>query len=171
MKRMKLLFGILLVTFAVACGQKADDTFQKPIYFPQGIYIGTDPILHLTWSTGGQTVTWLTLTGKPAVFPPDLTVTNPLYKPIGYVPTWDELTGKPSLFSGSYIDLTNKPGEIELGIAISQMRGIIPPRYTTSQIEALVPTAAEEGLEVYDLTLHVKKYWNGTIWKILPTAN
>ena len=54
MKKMKLLIGLLLVTFTVACGQKKDDTFTKPMYFPAGIYIGSDPVLHLTWGTGGE---------------------------------------------------------------------------------------------------------------------
>lgn len=35
--------------------------------------------------------------------------TDPLYKPISYVPSWTEVTGKPTFFSGSYNDLTNKP--------------------------------------------------------------
>jgi hypothetical protein len=107
-----------------------------------------------------------------------------LYRPISYVPTWAEITGKPTLFSGSYpdltnkptlfsgsyTDLTNKPGEIELQTAISSLKGLLPPRYTTEQINAFT-LPIEEGLEVYDLTLHVKKYWNGSVWKIVITGN
>ena len=56
MKKMKLVLMLLVVTFTIACGQKKDDTFSKPMYFPQGIYIGIDPVLHLTWPTGGSTI-------------------------------------------------------------------------------------------------------------------
>jgi hypothetical protein len=171
MKRMKILLALIVLTFVYACGQKPDDTFTKPIYFPAGIYIGTDSTLHITWPTGTGSVTWDAILNKPLTFAPSVHNHDLLYKAITYVPAWAEITGKPTLFSGSYKDLTDKPGSIELGIALQQLRGIIPHRYTTVQIEALMPTAEEEGMEVYDLTLHVKKYWNGTMWKIIPTTN
>ena len=200
---MKLFVMLLLVAFTYACGQKIDDTFQKPMYFPQGIYIGTDPLLHLTWPTGGGSMvypaagiplstgtawgvsiannsanwntafgwgnhaglyslvnhnhstlykplsyvptwaeitgkptfdgSWATLTGKPTVFNPDLTVTNPLYRPATWKPDYET-------------DVINKPPAMQLDLAISQIKGVKPHGYTTAQINALVMTAAEEGM-------------------------
>lgn len=161
--------------FTTACGQKADDTFTKPMYFNQGLtttkIIFPDGTSMITIPTGTGSVTWDAILSKPLTFPPSVHNHDLLYKAITYVPAWAEITGKPDFFSGNYKDLTNKPDSIELGKALQQMRGIIPPRYTTAQIEALVPTAEEEGLEVYDITLHVKKYWNGNLWKIVITSN
>lgn len=37
------------------------------------------------------------------------TVSDGKYKAISYVPAWSEVTGKPGFFSGSYLDLTNRP--------------------------------------------------------------
>ena len=147
MKTMKLIAVLFVLTFAIACGQtKPDNTFQKPMYFPYGIYIGTDTNLHLTWPTGSESVTWDNVLFRPLLFPP-------------IAHTHDYTT-----------DLTKLPVTIELQAAISQLRGIIPPRYTTAQINAFT-LPIEEGLEIYDLTLHVKKYWNGTKWQIIITAN
>jgi len=61
---MKLILAILLVTFAVACGQ-ADKTFTVPVRLNAGFYVGADPTLWLTLPTGGSSVTWATLPGKP----------------------------------------------------------------------------------------------------------
>jgi len=147
MKTMKLSIILLLMTFAIACGQtKPDNTFQKPMYFPYGIYIGTDTNLHLTWPTGSESVTWDNVLFRPLLFPP-----------IAHTHDYN-------------IDLTNKPTDVQLQEAINRLRGVILPRHTTAQINAFT-LPIEEGLEIYDLTLHVKKYWNGTIWKMIITAN
>ena len=44
----------------------------------------------------------------------------------------------------------------------SGTRGVLFPRMTTTQKNAISSPA--EGLEVYDLTLHQKSYYNGTTW-------
>ena len=63
---------------------------------PAGAYLTSVPNIYLKYTdTIGK---WLTKATA------DL-----LYKPIGYAPAWSEVTGKPTLFSGSYVDLTNKP--------------------------------------------------------------
>jgi len=45
---------------------------------------------------------------------------------------------------------------------ISTTMGVLIPRMTTTQKNAIASPA--EGLEVYDLTLHQKSYYNGTAW-------
>jgi len=109
-----------------------------------------------------------------------------LYKAIGYVPTWAEITSKPSTFpstwatvsgkptfatvatSGSYVDLSDKPAEIELQAAISSLNVLVIPKKTTTEIAAMTPTA---GSFVYDVTLNVLKIGNGSVFKVLITAN
>lgn len=44
----------------------------------------------------------------------------------------------------------------------STTQGFLTPRMTTAQKLAIASPA--EGLEVYDLTLHQKSYYNGTVW-------
>lgn len=44
----------------------------------------------------------------------------------------------------------------------STTKGFLPPRMTTAQKTAIAAPA--EGLEVYDLDLHQKSYFNGTVW-------
>ena len=144
MKTMKISVLLLLLTFAYACGQKADDTFQKPMYFPYGIYIGSDTNLHLTWPAGTGSTTWDGILYKPLTFPP-------------IAHTHDYNT-----------EITNKPPEIELQEALSAMDVIVIPKRTTAQIEAMTPTA---GSFVYDVTLNVLKIDNGNVFKILITAN
>ena len=145
MKTMKLSVILLITTFAVACGQKADDTFDKVMTFNYGFRFSPTGQIYTSLPSVGSTY-WNDVLSKPLTFPP-----------IAHTHDYD-------------IDLTNKPGTIELQTAISQLWGFLPPRYTTVQINAFT-LPIEEGLEVYDLTLHVKKYWNGTIWKIFPTTN
>jgi hypothetical protein len=171
MKRMKILLALIVLTFAYACGQKADDTFTKPVYFNQGLTTTritfTDGTFMTTVPTGTGSVTWdailnkpttfpstwTTVSGKSTVFNPDLSVTNPLYKPIGYIPTYEEITGKPE--------------SIPLDVAISQLSGVKLPVLTTVQINALTPAL---GTLVYDSDLNVLKIYTGT-WKTVITAN
>ena len=171
MKRMKILIALLLISLAVACQTKPENTFTTLVTFtvapsfPAGFYM--NGIFYPTMPTGG-TADWNTLLNKPLTFAPSVHNHDLLYKAITYVPSWTEITGKPNLFSGKYTDLTDLPGSIELQAALSSLPGILPVRMTTAQINALTPV---EGLEVYDLTLHVKKYWNGTIWKVIACVN
>jgi len=44
----------------------------------------------------------------------------------------------------------------------STTKGFLPPRMTTTQRNAIASPAA--GLQVYDTTLNVMLYFNGTIW-------
>lgn len=152
---MKLTIVLLIVIFgAVFC--QPDKTFKEVVTFEKGFRFTSDGVIQTLPYTGGSsgTVNWSDIIGKPLVFPPDLTITNPLYKPIGYVPQWGEIQ--------------NKPEEIPLYDAISQLQGVLFPRLTQVQIDALVPV---EGLEVYNLTIHAKQYYNGTVWKTIITAN
>ncbi len=50
----------------------------------------------------------------------------------------------------------------------STIRGVLLPRMTTAQKNAI--SNPVEGLEVYDLTLHQKSYYNGTGWVSLTTV-
>ena len=45
---------------------------------------------------------------------------------------------------------------------VSTTQGVLFPRMTTTEKNAIV--SPEEGLMVYDLTLHVPYYYNGSIW-------
>jgi len=146
MKKMKLSLILLIATFAVACGQKADDTFLKPIYFPYGIYIGTDTNLHLTWPTGSESVIWDNVLFKPLLFPP-------------IAHTHDYA-----------IDLTNKPGTIELAEALAQLEYLPIPGKTTAEINAIVVPVGKSGI-VKDATLDCYKVWSNGVWKVLITNN
>ena len=190
---MKLILGLLLVTFAIACGQP-DKTFTMPVRLSGGFYVGTDPTLYLVLPTGGSSVTWATLPGKPSVFPPDLAITNPLYRPIAWVPTFAQLTAKPTTLAGygitdaslathnhstlykainwfpTWDEVTAKPATLELSVAIEQLGYLPVPRRTTTEINALVIPSNKSGI-VYDVTVGAYKGWTGTIWKVIITAN
>jgi hypothetical protein len=139
----------------------------KPIsYVPAWAEITGKPNFDLLYKPITYVPTWTEITGKPNF---DL-----LYKPITYVPTWTEITGKPLTFppavhTHDWTEIVNKPTEIELANEIPLLQGISIPKMTTTQITSLVNP--DEGLQVYDITLHVMKFWNGTIWKIYPTTN
>lgn len=45
----------------------------------------------------------------------------------------------------------------------STTQGFLPPRMTSSQRDAMGPV--QEGMHIYNLTLHLAQYWNGIIWK------
>lgn len=49
----------------------------------------------------------------------------------------------------------------------STTKGLLPPRMTTTQRDAIVSPA--EGLEIYNLTTHTKDFYNGTVWKTITT--
>jgi hypothetical protein len=54
---------------------------------------------------------------------------------------------------------------VTLQSAISLLPFIIPPKLTTTEINAL--TSVTEGTFVYDTALHVFKFWNGSTWVTL----
>jgi len=184
---MKKIIGLIFLAMLTipSCAQD-DKTFTKAPTFAAGFNINGKLITDIT---SGTAVTWATLTGKPSVFPPDLTITNPLYRPISYVPTWAEITGKPTLFdgtwtsltgkptfatvatSGSYTDLTNQPPSIDLEAALATLGFKFYPPSTTVQINAFVVPANTLGL-VYDTTLGIFKYnYNNTTWKNISALN
>jgi len=74
---------------------------------------------------------------------------------LAYVPTWTEIT--------------SKPDTVALESVLPTLSSVVIPNYTTAQISAL--RSQKEGSMVYDRTLHVMKYWNGTVWKIFITGN
>ena len=143
---MKISVLLLLLTFVYACGQKADDTFQKSMYFPYGIYIGSDTNLHLTWPAGTGSTTWDGILYKPLTFPP-----------IAHIHDYTT-------------EITNKPGAIEFKKYISGLKYLPIPRSTTAEIDSIVVPDDESGI-VFDKTLGVYKVWEGVMWKILITAN
>jgi len=103
------------------------------------------------------TPTWAEITGKPTVFNPDLSVTNPLYKAITWKPDYNT-------------DILNKPGEIELAAAISSLPFFSPPKKTTAEILVITPTPTNGDI-VFDKTLNVWKGYVNGVWKIFPTTN
>jgi hypothetical protein len=153
MKKMRLLVVLLIATFSVVYCQP-DKEFKEVVTFEKGFNFVKDGQVQTMPFTGSSSdVTWETLAGKPLVFPPDLNVTNPLYRSASWLPTWD--------------DVQDKPEEIELVEAILSMQGVRLPVLTTVQIDALSPAV---GTLVYDNTLNVLKIYTGQ-WKIIITSN
>jgi len=150
---MKISVLLLFVTFTLAYCQP-DKTFTEVVTFEKGLRFNVSGEIQLLPYLGGSggVVNWTDVLNKPLVFTPDLSITNLLYKPISYTPT--------------YAELLDKPGEIELQEAISQLSGIKLPVLTTVQIDALT---TEAGTLVYDATLNVLKINTGNLWKIIIT--
>jgi hypothetical protein len=164
MKKMKCLLLVLLVTFAVACGQKAQ-TFDKVATFNAGfrfsptgtIYTSMPVSTTADWNTllNKPTVfptTWALVAGKPLTFNPDLSVTNPLYKPIGWKPDYNT-------------DILNVPEEVELSVAILQIP-VLFEILTQTQINALALT---RGKVVINSTDNVMQWCDGTKWNVFLT--
>ena len=182
MKTMKISVILLLATFTLAYCQP-DKTFTEVVTFEKGFRFNVSGDIQLLPYLGGSggVVNWTDVLNKPLVFAPDLSITNPLYKPIGYVPSWAEITGKPSLFSGSYLDLTNKPslfsgsyldltdkpGEIELSEAIVQIK-VLFQVLTQAQINILTPI---KGQIVINSTDNALQWYDGTQWHTFATTN
>lgn len=61
---------------------------------------------------------------------------------------------------------TSTPNASSLLDIFSTTHGFLGPRMTTAQVDAIV--SPEKGLEVYDLTLSVKKQFDGFVWKPVP---
>lgn len=55
-------------------------------------------------------------------------------------------------------------------IQLPQIGGMFGPRMTTTARQALSLNASHDGLEVYDLTLHKKTFWNSTAWEIVDST-
>ena len=169
---MKKTTLILIMTLFIitACGQSVSQTFNKIIWAKEGIKFGDNTIQTTAGAGSVSTIVWTAITEKPTfatvattgsyssllniptLFPPAAHNHDGLYKSINYVP--------------DYSEITNKPSEIELIEAISSAQYLIIPKLTTIQITTLIP---QPGIFVYDVTLNVLKYHNGTEWKVLIT--
>jgi hypothetical protein len=180
MKKMKLLFGFLLLTL-IACGQNKSDTFQKPMYFNYGI-----TTTRITF-TDGTFMTTKPITGTGMVYPsagiPVSTGTawagsitnNSAHWDLGYQAyLWGNHSGLYKLLNAKvdYVtEVINKPGEIELIDALKSLPGGVPILILTqAQINALVIPAGESRL-VVNSTDGILQYWTGSGWKGFPTVN
>jgi hypothetical protein len=116
--------------------------------------------------------TWAEITGKPTTFAPSAHNHDALYRPISWVPTWTDISGKPIFHavatSGSYLDLKDKPEQLELSEALPTLLGIRLPVLTQTQINALVPV---KGLLLWNDTDGVLQIYTGTVWKIVISSN
>lgn len=164
MKRMRLTIILLILTFGFAFCQP-DKTFKEVVTFEKGFRFSETGQIQLQpylGSTSDQ-VEWANILNKPAVFPPDLNITNPLYKTADYVPTWDEVQGKPEVFPP---DISLIP-QIELQLALEQL-GIYLGK-TTTELNAITP-ANGFGIAL-DITEGVYKIYSGGYWKTVITGN
>ena len=141
MKTMKLILVLMVTTFGVAFCQ-SDKVFKEVVTFEKGFRFTATGVIQTVPYTGGATlVYWTDIIGKPATYPPDV-------------------------HTHSWTSITDKPAEVELQTAISQMSVLVIPKKTTVEITAMAPAA---GSFVYDVTLNVLKIGNGTVWKTLIT--
>ena len=78
--------------------------------------------------------------------------------------------------AGSYLSSTFHLGSVSAINAKAQLeitstvRGVLLPRMTTTQKNNIIMTAAEEGMEVYDLTLSKKCVYTGAAWETITSA-
>jgi hypothetical protein len=122
---------------------------------------------------------------KPATHPPATHNHDALYKAIGYVPAWAEILNKPSTYASdwsivankpasyppaththTFAEITDKPQEVELNVAMESLDYTPPVQKTTTQINAMVMPAGKVGF-IFDTTTGQLKFWNGTTWKIV----
>jgi hypothetical protein len=176
MKKMKLVLMLLVVTFTIACGQKKDDTFSKPMYFPQGIYIGIDPVLHLTWPTGGSTIypsagiplstgtAWGTsIVNNSSAWNTAVTEAHTAFLYGPHAGLYKLLNAKVDYVT----EVINKPAEVELSTAILQVP-VLFEVLTQIQINALTPV---KGKVVINSTDNVMQWYNGVKWIVFATTN
>ena len=97
MKRLILLFGLLLIVLSATC--QKDKVFTTQVTFQQGFKFGDGTIM-TTAATGVGTVTWDAITGKPTTFPPSTHNHDALYRPITWIPSFAQITSKPTTLSG-----------------------------------------------------------------------
>ena len=198
MKKTIILMALVFVTLAAAC-QSKDKLFPMPVWLQGGVYIGTDPVLHLTWPTGGGSTAWSAITGKPTtllgygITDAAALVHNhsALYRPISYVPSWSEVTGKPTTFTPSvhnqaWNTITGTPvfapvatsGSFTDLVNIPEMMEleVALPSLPGIKLPVLTQTQINalvpvKGLLLYNDTDGVLQIFNGTVWKIIPTTN
>lgn len=139
MKKIYLIaIGFFLLTLQGGC-QEPDHDFKVPIYVVKIVFPDGSEMSSAVTNTA---LTWETLPGKPLTF-----------SPASHTHTVAEITDMAS---------------VELQTALSALNVMIIDKLTTTQINALTPTA---GRIVFDTTLGVLKLGNGTVWKTLITSN
>jgi hypothetical protein len=137
MKTLTIIF-IFLVIAIKACSQQ---TFTKPVDATMGVKYpdGKTQMIAYMGQTGGI-ADWLTMTNKPATFPP-----------VAHTHSWN--------------DLIETPPELQLINAIPAMTYLPLPQKTTAEINALAIPAGVMAM-VWDKSLGYLKVWNGSVWKI-----
>jgi len=135
------------------------------------------------WSTGGQAptsgffralyadTTWIPSSGNAEYYALDLRFTinqtggaNGVSRGLYIAPTLTsafDFRAIEVVSGGAYINTTSVNASAILQ-ADSTTKGFLPPRMTTTQKNAIASPAA--GLMVYDTTLNVISYYNGTSW-------
>jgi len=178
MRKMKLIFTLLIVTALVACGQKAQ-VFDKVATFNAGFRFSPTGTIYTSLPTGG-TADWNTLLNKPATFPSTWATVSG--KPTLFDGTWASLTGKPTTFAPTAhnhdllyrpitwkpdynTDILNIPDTTELSAAILQVP-VLFQILTQVQINALTPV---RGQVVINSTDNIMQWYNGTEWVIFVT--
>ena len=88
---------------------------------------------------------------------------------------------EPGVYDGAAMKVVGPTGNVLIGTTVevpsaklvitSTSQGVLFPRLTTAQIGAI--TLPADGLYVYDISLHVHKYYNASTstWKIVATTN
>jgi hypothetical protein len=99
MKKTLLTIVLVMAVLAANC-QKKDQTFDVPVWFKAGFYLGADPTLYLTLPSGTGTVTWDGVLDKPLTFAPSAHNHDALYRAITWVPTFAQVTSKPTTLAG-----------------------------------------------------------------------
>jgi hypothetical protein len=99
MKKTLLTIVLVMAVLAANC-QKKDQTFDVPVWFKAGFYLGADPTLYLTLPSGTGVVTWDAILDKPTLFPPSAHNHDALYRAITWVPTFAQVTSKPTTLAG-----------------------------------------------------------------------
>ena len=97
MKRLIVLFGLLLIVLSATC--QKDKIFTQQVTFQQGFKFGDGTIM-TTAATGVGVVTWDAITNKPLTFLPSTHNHDALYRPITWIPTFAQITSKPTTLSG-----------------------------------------------------------------------
>lgn len=73
---------------------------------------------------------------------------------------YNAVTGHTGIIEQDPLDTNKLAGSLKVGSP--GVGAYFPPQYTTVQKLAIVSPV--EGEEVYDITLHMMSYWNGSVW-------
>jgi hypothetical protein len=155
---MKIIIIIFLSLLSLQASCQDDKTFTSPATFEAGFRFSKTGTIYTNMPSGGST-DWLSITNKPNFFDGK----------------YSSLLGTPSLFPPTahrhdYSQIDNRPSELDLSDAVSQLSYLPIPQKTTTEINAIIVPAGVVGI-VYDKTLKVYKVWTETVWKIAITGN